>query len=81
MTLLEACDSPILMRYCSQLYDLNIRYRNLAGKSVDFGSRDFAAEHEEILQATIDRDADRACHALINHFEKTGLLLASKFSA
>jgi len=80
MTLLEACNSPILMRYCSQLYDLNIRYRNLAGKSVDYGSRDVAGEHAEILQATIERDADRACLVLLNHYEKTGQLLVSSFS-
>lgn len=81
MALLAACDSPILLRYCSQLYDLNIRYRNLAGKSVNYGSRNIAAEHEEILKAAIERDAGRACAALHDHYERTGHLLAGLFAA
>ena len=79
MALLSACESPILLRYCSQLYDLNIRYRNLAGKSVNYGVRNVAGEHEEILQATIERDADKACAALLNHYERTGQILVSLF--
>lgn len=81
MALLAACDSPILLRYCGQLYDLNIRYRNLAGKSLDYGARNVAGEHEEILNAAIKRDADSACVALVNHYERTGQPLASLLSA
>ena len=33
MALLAACGSPILLRFCGQLYDLNVRYRYLAGRS------------------------------------------------
>jgi len=37
--LLCACDSPILLGYCNQLYDLNIRYRHLAGRSGGYSQR------------------------------------------
>ncbi|MGI9395461.1 MAG: GntR family transcriptional regulator, partial [Boseongicola sp.] len=45
MALLAACQSPILLRFCSQLYDLNVRYRYLAGKAKSYKKRDVAAEH------------------------------------
>ena len=80
MALLDACASPILLRYCSQLYDLNIRYRHLAGKTVNYGKRDVGAEHREILDAVIARDTDHAASALIDHYEQTGRLLSNQFN-
>ena len=74
-SLLLACDSPILLRFCDQLYDLNIRYRFLAGKSAHYSSRDVADEHAEILSATLNRDADVASSKLIEHYRLTGEFL------
>jgi GntR family carbon starvation induced transcriptional regulator len=71
-SLLLACDSPILLRFCDQLYDLNIRYRFLAGKSAGYSSRDVADEHSEILVASIKRDAPLASQKLIEHYSLTG---------
>mgnify|MGYP000275603390 CR=1 FL=1 len=72
MTLLNNADSPILERYCSQLYDLNIRYRYLAAGGTNYKKRDIAAEHEEILDAAILGNSDAAAAALIRHYQATG---------
>ncbi len=76
MALLAGCASPILLRFCDQLYDLNVRYRNLAGRSKSYGRRDVAAEHSAILEAAINRDVDAACENLMQHYRKTGAFLA-----
>lgn len=79
-TLLSACNSPILLRFCYQLYDLNIRYRYLAGKSVRYGKRNIAREHKNILDAAIQRDADTASTKLIEHYTLTGEFLSDQFN-
>lgn len=75
MALLANCNSPILMKFCLQLYDLNIRYRYLAGKALDYQKRDVGAEHAAILQAAVDRNADLASERLLNHYRQTGAFL------
>ncbi|PUB09632.1 GntR family transcriptional regulator [Yoonia sediminilitoris] len=76
MALLANSGSPMLERFCSQLYDLNIRYRYLAARSSAYQQRDVSAEHDEILDATIQGDADRASAALLQHYQLTGEYLA-----
>lgn len=76
MALLANSGSPMLERYCAQLYDLNIRYRNLAAGGSRYQSRDIAAEHEEILEAAVQYDADRASACLLKHYRLTGEYLA-----
>lgn len=76
MALLAGCASPILLRFCGQLYDLNVRYRNLAGKSERYGTRDVQAEHREMLDAAINRDAEAVCRSLKDHYRNTGAFLA-----
>ncbi len=80
MVLLQNADSPILERYCSQLYDLNIRYRYLAAAGTNYQKRDVASEHEEILEASINGDADAAASALIRHYQVTGDYLTGPLS-
>lgn len=75
MTLLGACGSPILLRFCDQLYDLNVRYRFLAGTSKSYKSRDVEAEHRAILDAAVNRDAELAAKLLIEHYRSTGAFL------
>ncbi|MGP6087139.1 GntR family transcriptional regulator [Antarctobacter jejuensis] len=75
VALLANCASPILMRYCSQLYDLNVRYRYLAGRSQNYGKRDVPREHREILDAAVARDIDLASQRLLNHYQQTGTFL------
>lgn len=77
MALIDNCRSPILERYCSQLYDLNIRYRYLAAASAGYKRRDISTEHAAILDAAIARDAERASERLLNHYRLTGDYLAT----
>ncbi len=81
MALLCNAESPILMRYCDQLYDLNIRYRYLAAEGTNYQERDVPAEHEEILDAALAGDADAASNALIHHYRATGDYLAGPLKA
>ncbi len=80
MTLLGNAASPMLERYCSQLYDLNIRYRNLAAGGANYQRRDIAFEHEEILDAAVRRDANAASAALLSHYRLTGAYLTTQLS-
>lgn len=76
MALLAACSSPILLRFCGQLYDLNVRYRYLAGQSKGYDRRDVVAEHLGILNSAVERDADDVSTKLMEHYRKTGAFLA-----
>jgi DNA-binding GntR family transcriptional regulator len=69
--LISACQSPILLQFCTQLHDLNDRYRRLflSAHKLD---RDVAAEHRALVQATLARDAASACKLLERHIERTG---------
>jgi GntR family carbon starvation induced transcriptional regulator len=73
--LLAACGSQLLTRFCDQMYDLNIRYRRLAGPSQS-EKRDINAEHAAIMEATLVRDADSAVGLLIDHYRRTGSRLS-----
>lgn len=76
MALLGCCDAPILLKFCSQLYDLNIRYRYLAGSAMNYKRRDVSVEHKVILDTVIAGDADKASAELLKHYRKTGAFLA-----
>lgn len=78
MSLLDNAASPMLERYCSQLYDLNIRYRYLAAGGENYQRRDIAAEHEEILEAAVRHDGDAASAALLSHYRLTGAYLSKR---
>ena len=80
MALISACGSSTLMRFCEQLYDENIRYRNLAGSSA-YPKRDVNQEHEDIVGAALDRDADLAVDRLTAHYGKTGAFLADRIGS
>jgi len=78
MALLAACPSPILLRFCHQLYDLNVRYRYLAGKSKGYDRRDVDAEHQAILDAAVERDVETVSTRLMEHYRNTGAFLAEQ---
>jgi len=78
MALLSNAASPMLERYCSQLYDLNIRYRYLAAGGASYQRRDIAAEHEDILEAAVNGDAEAASTALLRHYRLTGEYLTTQ---
>lgn len=81
MALLDNAGLPMLEKYCSQLYDLNIRYRFLAAGGPSYQKRNIAEEHQSILDATLDHDADRATKLLIDHYRRTGEYLSSQMDA
>lgn len=75
MALLANCERPILLKFCSQLYDLNIRYRYLAGRALNYKRREVANEHQSILDTAIEGNADAASRHLLSHYRKTGAFL------
>lgn len=79
MALLAECNSPILLRFCGQLYDLNVRYRNLAGKSKTYSRRNVEQEHAAILDAAVERDFAKTSRLLMDHYRQTGAFLADLF--
>ena len=81
MALLSNAASPMMERYCSQLYDLNIRYRYLAASEENYQRRDITAEHDDIFEAAVQRDADAASDALLSHYRLTGDYLAKQLVA
>jgi DNA-binding GntR family transcriptional regulator len=76
MALLANAASPIMLKYCSQLYDLNIRYRYLAGSGLSYQRRDVREEHKNIVDAVVARDAETASIRLLQHYKRTGDYLA-----
>jgi GntR family carbon starvation induced transcriptional regulator len=78
MTLISASGSSILYKFCDQLYDQNIRYRQLSG-STAFPARDVNTEHAAICDAVLARDADLAAELLIAHYNNTGNFLREQF--
>jgi len=72
--LVGACDSPWLLRLRAMLYAQSERYRRLSvplAKAV----RDLNREHQDIMQAALDRDPGRAKTLLAQHIELTTRLL------
>lgn len=70
LVLLQACDMPLLLAYCSTLHDLNDRYRRLFLSHHPF-DRDVQGEHRAIVEATLERNAELACQLLAQHIERT----------
>lgn len=68
--IIAACNSTILLDYCTQLMDLTLRYRNLA-EVVIYREGHEAEEHEEIRDAVLNRDADKAVKLLNSHYQVT----------
>jgi DNA-binding GntR family transcriptional regulator len=69
-TLVGACASLWLMRFRDTLYEQSERYRQLS-IPLDPGLRDVDAEHRQIVEAVLRRDADAAVAALRAHFSRT----------
>lgn len=73
--LVEAADSPWLLRLHAQLYAQSERYRRLS-VPLSNETRDVGQEHREILDAALRRDASTAVTLLSRHLDATtGILL------
>jgi DNA-binding GntR family transcriptional regulator len=73
MLLLDRCGSSWLLGFCSTMMDQAVRYRSLSMNVHPSLLRreGAAAEHQALLNAVIDRDADRACRLLTDHYNTT----------
>ncbi len=77
LALISACDSDILIGFCSELHQRSFRYRNLA-EVVEYRDRHELEEHRELQQAVLNRDTDTAVELLRKHYTVTSeILLAS----
>ena len=66
--LIEACDSPSLLGFCNILHDQFDRYRRLA--PIDLKIRaELDAQHREIMQLSIAREATKAGELLAEHIK------------
>ncbi|MCC1494319.1 GntR family transcriptional regulator [Cognatishimia sp. F0-27] len=81
MALLSNAELPTLLHYCSQLYDLNIRYRYLAAGGASYGKRSIEDEHQIILDAALEQNADATSAALTSHYKRTGEYLSNQMEA
>ena len=70
LALISACDSSILIDFCTQLHKRTFRYRNLA-EVVAYRDRHELEEHDELQKAVLNRDADRAVELLTKHYTIT----------
>jgi DNA-binding GntR family transcriptional regulator len=67
--LIAAVPSRLLHQFRWSLYDQHERYRRLSIQSA--APRDVAAEHRAIFEATLARDAERACQLTEEHIRRT----------
>ncbi len=74
LSLIEACDMPVLLDICDSLYDASELYRRLSSPFTA-SHRDVVAEHRMIVDAALARDADLAVQRLSDHFQLTTQLL------
>jgi DNA-binding GntR family transcriptional regulator len=72
--LISNCGSRWLMGFCRQLTDRHQRYRHLAAAR-SRAARDVEAEHREILEATLRRNADAAVALLSAHYWRTARVI------
>src|SRR6185369_10873041 len=72
--LVDGADSPWLLRLHAQLYAQSERYRRLS-IPLSAEKRDVAREHQDILDAAINRDAARATALLARHLALTSEIL------
>ncbi len=73
LLLLDRCGSAWLLGFCSTMMDQAVRYRSLSMNIHPSLLRreGAAAEHQSLLNAAIDRDVDRACQLLADHYTAT----------
>ncbi len=75
--LISACKSEWLLYFCKLMYQHAERYRFLWQTAAveQNQQRNVLQEHEELMKATIERDAVKACSLLREHFWRTTTLI------
>ncbi len=74
MSILAPCGSRWLLELSEKLFDLTLRYQNLALRSDIVGSRDVASEHQELVKAVLARDVTKSIRLLNEHVKTTDRL-------
>ncbi|GAB3158245.1 GntR family transcriptional regulator [Micromonospora sonneratiae] len=78
LTLIEACQVPMLLTIAATAFDSTELYRRWSAPSPAASSRCVDEEHTQILEATLQRDADKATALLREHYERSlQVMLAS----
>ncbi|MEO4002163.1 FCD domain-containing protein [Mesorhizobium sp. CAU 1732] len=70
LALVSSCSSPWQLRLRAMLFDQADRYRRLATFTSRV-ERDVLEEHRTIMEATLDRNTDRACALMDEHLRRT----------
>jgi GntR family carbon starvation induced transcriptional regulator len=80
--LISACKSEWLRYFCKLMYQHAERYRFLWQTAIveQNHQRNVLQEHEELMKATLERDAVRACSLLREHFWRTTTLILESAS-
>lgn len=76
LSLVAACGSAWLLHFIGALYDQSERYRRFSTLHAVV-PRDTAAEHRDLVDAVLARDADRAVHLLCDHLDRTAEVVAA----
>ena len=71
--LVAACASPRLLSFRSQLHQQSDRYR-LLSDGLD-GERNIEDEHQSLVDAALDRNADELVRLVCEHFQRTTALI------
>ena len=81
--LIAACDSRWLLDFSMRLYVQTERYRRpmLLAAANTQASRNVTQEHQEIVAATLKRDAVSACALLAEHYNQTARLIENSLQA
>jgi DNA-binding GntR family transcriptional regulator len=74
MALISACNSSILIDFCSQLQQRTLRYRNLV-EVVEYRDRYELDEHRALQEAALARNADLAVELLNKHYTVTSQIV------
>jgi GntR family transcriptional regulator, carbon starvation induced regulator len=67
--MVSACGSRRLLELHAQLYQQSERYRELSVHAK--GDRNVVAEHQELVDAALERDADRLVTLMLKHLRET----------
>jgi GntR family transcriptional regulator, carbon starvation induced regulator len=73
--LIAPCRSKWMKRFRATLHEHTERYRQLARRHND-SQRDIDAEHRELMEAALARDADRAAELMYEHVYETARILS-----
>lgn len=77
IALLDGCDNRRLQVMATSLREQGELYRLWAGSLTGERGRDVAAEHRELMDATLSRNSQRATAALAQHIQLTSRILSA----